>query len=465
MTRWVAVLAAAALIQAPAAAGWSWPVDGPVLRPFVFGNDPYAGGQHRGIDIGAPPETPVHAASAGRVSFAGTVPSGGRTVTVQTMGGLSVTYLELGAIRVARGAEVAEGDPIGTVGPAGHVHLGVRVTADPHGYRDPLLFLPVRVDAPAQAGPVEVAQATGAQPDPVVEPSTAQAAAPEPDGPPPAATEPSGPPPAATEPAAARPDPVASDSATDEPAEPPPDRGGVKAGAPGKAGAEARALPTPVRVAEPVATRPARASATTAKPTARSRPAVARPKARPAPRPPARAKVNRSAGKPSTRGVASSVRARSKEVAAPALRVSGRRRMDTGTTVRQATLSEARAQHRAHGQPERPREEPGSARLEVVLGLMAVAVLGAVAAAGAAVRRRNQAVPQEGVSPEAAKSGKSPSCPVGRLRAPRVIHACARSGQPGWVVSLGTPRRRPTPLPRAGPLPRPRRRVLAGTPG
>src|SRR5919106_6749025 len=100
MTRWVTVLAAAALMQAPAAAAWSWPVDGPVLRPFVFGNDPYAAGQHRGIDIGGPHGTTVRAATEGTVSFAGTVPTGGRTVTVRTADGFSVTYLELGATQV-----------------------------------------------------------------------------------------------------------------------------------------------------------------------------------------------------------------------------------------------------------------------------------------------------------------------------------------------------------------------------
>src|SRR5918992_4848276 len=140
MKRLVALLAVLIALQAgvPPALAWTWPVDGPVLRPFVLGDDPYAAGQHRGVDIGAPAGTPVRAASAGSVSFAGTVPSGGRAVTVRTEDGLSVTYLELGAIRVARGAEVVEGDPIGTVGPAAHVHLGVRVTADPHGYLDPL---------------------------------------------------------------------------------------------------------------------------------------------------------------------------------------------------------------------------------------------------------------------------------------------------------------------------------------
>ena len=41
-----------ALLLPGAAQAWTWPIDGPVLRPFVFGSDPYAGGQHRGIDVG-----------------------------------------------------------------------------------------------------------------------------------------------------------------------------------------------------------------------------------------------------------------------------------------------------------------------------------------------------------------------------------------------------------------------------
>ena len=66
------------------ALAWAWPADGPVLRPFVLGDDPYAGGQHRGIDIGAPAGTPVRAPISGSVSFAGTVPTGGRTITIRT---------------------------------------------------------------------------------------------------------------------------------------------------------------------------------------------------------------------------------------------------------------------------------------------------------------------------------------------------------------------------------------------
>ena len=71
-------VAAARAFVIPAAAGWAWPVDGPVLRPFSLGADPYAGGQHRGVDVGEAVGAPVRAPAGGTVSFAGPVPGGGR---------------------------------------------------------------------------------------------------------------------------------------------------------------------------------------------------------------------------------------------------------------------------------------------------------------------------------------------------------------------------------------------------
>ena len=135
------------------ALAWTWPVDGPVLRQFDFGSNPYAAGQHRGIDIGAAGGAPVRAPASGRVSFAGTVPGGGRALTIETAEGFSVTLVHLGAIGMARGAAVGEGTAVGTVGPSGdaelpepYVYLGIRMTADPNGYLDPLRFLPPRAD-------------------------------------------------------------------------------------------------------------------------------------------------------------------------------------------------------------------------------------------------------------------------------------------------------------------------------
>jgi murein DD-endopeptidase MepM/ murein hydrolase activator NlpD len=144
------------------ALAWTWPVDGPVLKAFAVGDDPYSAGQHRGIDIGAATGATVLAPAGGTVSFAGTVPTGGRTLTIQTPSGHSVTLLHLGSTAVPRGAHVEEGASVGTVGPSGtpehaepYVHLGIRLTSDPNGYVDPLGLLPPR---PSEAQPPPAAQ-------------------------------------------------------------------------------------------------------------------------------------------------------------------------------------------------------------------------------------------------------------------------------------------------------------------
>jgi Peptidase family M23 len=139
------------LVWTPAAYAWSWPVQGKVLQPFSYDEaHPYAAGQHRGIDIGAAAagETVV-APAAGVVSFAGTVPTNGKSVTIQTADGYSVTLTHLGSIGVAKGSAVSEGGAVGTIGPSGtpevdapYLHLGVRRTSDPNGYVDPLGLLP-----------------------------------------------------------------------------------------------------------------------------------------------------------------------------------------------------------------------------------------------------------------------------------------------------------------------------------
>jgi hypothetical protein len=149
--RRLALLLVVFLIWTPAAYAWSWPVQGPVLQPFSYDEShPYASGQHRGIDIGVDAAgEAVLAPAAGTVSFAGTVGTNGKTITVETADGYSVTLTHLGSIAVAKGATVAEQDAVGTIGPSGtpevdrpYVHLGIRVTDDPNGYVDPLGLLP-----------------------------------------------------------------------------------------------------------------------------------------------------------------------------------------------------------------------------------------------------------------------------------------------------------------------------------
>ena len=197
---------------APSAGAWTWPVTGPVLQAFSFDRaHPYAGGQHRGVDIGAAGGAPVVAPASGVVSFAGTVPTSGMSVTIETPDGFSVTLTHLGSIAVARDAAVAEGAVIGTVGPSGtpevdgpYVHLGLRTTSDDQGYLDPLGLLPalpVPVPAPATTAPPPAA-APAAPPAPVDPP---RAAAPPPVEPAAPATAPS----ATPAPGAVTPSPVA----------------------------------------------------------------------------------------------------------------------------------------------------------------------------------------------------------------------------------------------------------------
>lgn len=139
------------LVWTPAAHAWSWRVQGPVLQPFSYDEaQPYAAGQHRGIDIGADALGEVVRAPAdGTVTFAGTVPTNGKVVTIETADGYAVTLTHLGSIAVSKDAALAEGDPVGTIGPSGtaemdvpYVHLGIRIATDPNGYLDPLDLLP-----------------------------------------------------------------------------------------------------------------------------------------------------------------------------------------------------------------------------------------------------------------------------------------------------------------------------------
>ena len=176
MRRFAFVLALlAVLVVTPQASAWSWPLPGEVLRPYSLGPDPYAAGQHRGVDVAGSAGEAVRAPAAGVVSFVGVVPSSGRTVTIQT-DGYAVSLTHLGEATVAKGATVAEGDAVGIAGQSGeaewptpYVHLGIRVSSAADGYVDPATLLPPRAVAPP---PPPAAEA------PVVAPAPAPVAAP-----------------------------------------------------------------------------------------------------------------------------------------------------------------------------------------------------------------------------------------------------------------------------------------------
>ena len=101
MRRLLLAAVLAALVFAPSGAAWTWPAPGPVLQPFLFDPaHPYAAGQHRGIAIGGDPGATVLAPAAGTITFAGTVPSSGKSVTITTLDRYAVTLTHLGAIAV-----------------------------------------------------------------------------------------------------------------------------------------------------------------------------------------------------------------------------------------------------------------------------------------------------------------------------------------------------------------------------
>jgi hypothetical protein len=130
-------------LPAPAAAGWRSPVPGPVTRAFDVGANPYEGGRHRGIDLGAAPGTPVRAACAGRVVVAGRVGTSGGVVTL-LCGRWRVSHMPLNTITVRPDTNVSPGARLGTLADdhahAG-LHLGVRRAGTRFGYVDPLRFL------------------------------------------------------------------------------------------------------------------------------------------------------------------------------------------------------------------------------------------------------------------------------------------------------------------------------------
>src|SRR6266540_1161518 len=222
------------------AAAWTWPVEGAVLRPFSFDlAHPYAAGQHRGIDLGAEAGAPVLVPAAGVVSFAGTTPGNGLTLSVRTADGYTVSLTHLGTLGVHAGTAVAEGSTVATVGPTGtlaydvpYLYLGIRRTDEENGYVDPLSLLPPRPEPPPLpptfAG--DPAPAPEPAPAPAPEPAPAPAPAPAPDPAPAPAPEPAptpapapGPAPAPAPPAAGvpAPGPVAEPGPPVTPDEPP----------------------------------------------------------------------------------------------------------------------------------------------------------------------------------------------------------------------------------------------------
>jgi len=123
----------------PSAAGFIWPVNGPVTSGFGM----RWARMHEGIDIGVGYGTPIHAAAAGRVVYAGWMSGYGNLVAIDHGRGISTAYGHQSSIAVSVGEVVAQGQTIGFVGCTGHcfgphLHFEVRINGSPV---DPLGYL------------------------------------------------------------------------------------------------------------------------------------------------------------------------------------------------------------------------------------------------------------------------------------------------------------------------------------
>jgi murein DD-endopeptidase MepM/ murein hydrolase activator NlpD len=118
-----------------------WPVQGRLLSGFGNRLDPFSNEGdrefHKGVDIGAPTGTPVHAAADGIVVQAQPTSGGfGRLVVIDHGHGYASYYAHLSRVHVQAGQSVRTGDTIGAVGSTGrttapHLHYEVRVGGVP----------------------------------------------------------------------------------------------------------------------------------------------------------------------------------------------------------------------------------------------------------------------------------------------------------------------------------------------
>lgn len=122
---------------------FSWPTSGRITDRF--GYKTLGGRWHTGLDIAGNVGTPIYAADAGFVTFAGMTQSGyGKLVIVDHGNGYVTYYAHLSAFYVSIGQSVNKGVLVGAMGSTGnssgpHLHFEIRHKGVP---RDPQVELP-----------------------------------------------------------------------------------------------------------------------------------------------------------------------------------------------------------------------------------------------------------------------------------------------------------------------------------
>ena len=126
-----------------------WPLekpDAPITSHFGMRKHPISGEMkmHNGVDIVAPPGTPVRAAADGTVAFSGEQRGYGHIIVLRHCPEYETAYAHLRKRRVGEGERVRAGQVIGDVGRTGtattnHLQYEVRRHGRPV---DPLPYLP-----------------------------------------------------------------------------------------------------------------------------------------------------------------------------------------------------------------------------------------------------------------------------------------------------------------------------------
>lgn len=173
------------------------PVPGAVASPYGLRMHPILGyvRLHAGVDLHAPCGTPVSAAAAGRVIFAGWGESSGWYVALDhgVLNGHRVvtTYSHLEQFAVAAGESISRGQGIGLAGSTGlstgcHLHFEVRVdgtAVDPQPWltsRNPEIRVASAPPRPVSAVPDRGTQAPSPSPAPTQAPAPSPAPSPKP---------------------------------------------------------------------------------------------------------------------------------------------------------------------------------------------------------------------------------------------------------------------------------------------
>lgn len=130
----LAVVALSLLLPPSAAGALIRPLPGPVLRPFDYGPDAFAAGQHRGIDVAGRRGARVRAPCTGRIVFTGSVGRLGEVVSLRC--GPWRVSLSPVSPAVGSGDTVRAGARLGLLG-ARVLQFGIRRERERRGYIDP----------------------------------------------------------------------------------------------------------------------------------------------------------------------------------------------------------------------------------------------------------------------------------------------------------------------------------------